>query len=105
MRHDISTIESYSHDCMGVLGYRVHERTHKHCKKSKNDHANPNLDPMTGKISPDIVFWESWQKWTQMCADVCRCVQKGTAGYMMMVSVKNKSKRDVNSREGHFFDV
>ena len=74
-------------------------------KRVKNDHDNPNLDPMAGKISPGIVFWESWRKWTQMCADVCRCVQKGTTGYMMMVSVKNKSKRDVNSREGHFFDV
>ena len=40
-----------------------------------------------------------------MCADVCRCMQMGTTGYMMMVSVKNKSKRDVISREGHFFDT
>ena len=74
-------------------------------KRVKNGHANPNLDPMVGKISPDIMFWESWQKWSQLFADVCRCVQKGTTGYMTMMSVKNKSKRDVNSREGHFFDV
>ena len=84
--------------CMGVLRCRGHERTHKHCKRVKTGHDNPNLDPMEGEIAPDIMF----VRFGKMYTNVCRCVQMGTTGYMAMVSVKNMAKRDSNSREGHF---
>ena len=31
--------------------------------------AGPDLGPMAGEISPDIMFCDFWQKWSRMSAD------------------------------------
>ena len=61
---------------MGALGCRGHEKTYKGhintAKRVENGHTNPNLNSMVGAISPEIIFWEGWQKWTRTFTDVCR---------------------------------
>ena len=35
-------------------------------------HTDQDLGPMVGEISPDIMFWQGWQKVVQARADGCK---------------------------------
>ena len=37
--------------------------------------AVPDLGPMAGEISPDIMFWAVWRKVLRMGADGCKSVR------------------------------
>ena len=60
--------------------------------------------PMTGEISPDIMFWEFRPKVSRMGADGCRWVRMGVDECISKGESKNKAKRGVNSRSGHVFE-
>ena len=95
--------------CMGALRRcRVHGRTHKHCKRVKMVILTLIWTRWSGIFARTSCFGrvdKNGHKCVQMCrcvqcTDACKWVQQGI--YMTMASVKNKSKRDMNSREEHF---
>ena len=65
--------------------------------------TDPDLGPMAGEISPDIMFWAVWRKRSKMGEDGCRSVRMGAIGCANTGRSKNKIKRAKNRRAGHVF--
>ena len=62
-----------------------------------------DLGPMTGEISPDIMFWEGVQKMAQMGADGYRLMQMGANGRMGNGRSKNKANGAIIGRKQGIF--
>ena len=58
--------------------------------------AGPELAPMAGEISPNIMFFDGRQKVSQMGAIRCKWLFMGVHGCVSSEASKNKSKRTTN---------
>ena len=65
--------------------------------------SDPNLGPMTGEISPNIMFCKTKTKWAQIAPEGCAGVCKGVVGRNCTGAQENKEKRGKNRRSGHVF--
>ena len=62
-----------------------------------NGRAGPDLGPMAGEISPDMMFCAFCQKWSKMSAYGCKWVCMGAMVVMFMGGGnKNKAKTSKN---------
>ena len=59
-------------------------------------HTGPDLGPMTGEISPNIMFCKKTKKNTRLTLDGCAWVRIGWVGYMHVERGSNERKRDIN---------
>jgi len=48
----------------------------------KNGRTGPDLGPMVGEISPNIMFCQTTTKWTETAPDGCGWVSMGALGCM-----------------------
>ena len=67
--------------------------------------AGPDLGPMVGEISPNIMFCKTKAKWAQTAPEGCAGVCKGVMGRICTGARENKEKRGKNRRSGHVFQV
>ena len=68
--------------------------------------AGPDLGPMAGEISPNIMFGKTKAKWAQTAPEGCAGVCKGGCdGVYFTGAQENKEKRGKNRRSGHVFQV
>ena len=68
-------------------------------------HAGPDLGPMAGEISPNIMFCQTKTKWVQTAPDGCAGVRMGEIGYICTGEQENKEKRGKKWRSGRIFQV
>ena len=61
------------------------------------------MGPMTGEISPDIMFWVVWQKVVRMGIDGSKLAWMGEDGYMIKEGSKNKAKGITNGQKQGIF--
>ena len=67
--------------------------------------AGPDLGPMAGEISPNIMFCQTKAKWAQTAPDGCAGVRMGTIGCICTGKQENKEKWGGNQRSGHILQV
>ena len=58
-----------------------------------------NLAPMTGEISPDMMFWEGCKKMANMAADGHSSVRMGAVGLVGIRGTRNSKKKIENARK------
>ena len=54
--------------------------------------AGPDLGPMAGEISPNIMFYTTKAKWAQTAPDGCAGVHMGAIGFIFTGKQENKKK-------------
>ena len=69
-------------------------------RRDKNGRAVHISGPMAGEISPDIMFWDVWQKMVWMGADGHRPVLMGEDGCIGKEESKKEAKRAPHARAG-----
>ena len=67
--------------------------------------AGPDLGPMAGEISPNIMFCQTKAKWVQTVPDGCAGVRMGAIGLICTGKQENKEKWVKNGRSGHILQV
>ena len=67
--------------------------------------TDPNFGPMTGEISPNIMFCKTKAQWAQTAPEGCAGVCKGVMGRICTGAQENKEKRGKNRRSGHVFQA
>ena len=67
--------------------------------------TGPDLGPMAGEISPNIMFCKTKTKWAQTAPEGYAGVCKGVLGRICTGSQENKEKRGKNHRSGHILQV
>ena len=88
---------------MGAMQYRGTGGHKNKASREQNGCAGHDLGPMAGEISPDIMFWDVWQKVVRMGADGCRSFRMGADGCMSKEGNKNKTKTSPHGRTGDIF--
>ena len=71
-----------------MKGVWVHTKTRY--EETKNGRVDPDLRPMVGEISPNIMFCDGRQKISQMGFYGCKWVFMGADGYISNEASKNK---------------
>ena len=64
--------------------------------------TDPDLGPMDGEISPNIMFCKTNTKWTETAPDGCAGVRMGTIGCMNKGATRNKTKEQKISLYGGY---
>ena len=86
---------------MGALWCRGHGGTQKQDKQRQNGRAGPDLGPMVGEISPDIMFCKKQKKSVRMARDGCVWVPMAAVGCGGTEGQENTGKRAPDGRVGH----
>ena len=67
--------------------------------------AGPDLGPMAGENSPNIMFCKTKAKWAKMAPDGCKWVCREAIGCIRTGGQENKGKRVKNRLSGHILQV
>ena len=71
---------------MDALGWREHGGRRMNAQRDKIDRVRPDLGPMAGEISPNIMFFKNSQKGVRTDPDGCSWTHMG-AGWIRMGAV------------------
>ena len=90
---------------MDVLGSRGYAGTQKTNVLRKNDHVLPDLGPMAGKISPNIMFCKKKSNRVWTAPDECTCVRMGAVGCSCTGGPENNGKLGKTQRSVHVLQL
>ena len=85
---------------MDELGCREHGRSKMNAQRDKIGRVRPDLGPMAGEISPNIMFFKNSQKGVRMDSHGCEMDSYGCGGLRGTRGQENKANRGTDGHAG-----